>query len=544
MRSPSLRHVIHLTLTLADQSSPLWREIAVDRELTLADLNRIVTGILGGPQCGHHLFADDVTGPDRMYSSRRRWGDRWTMIDFRDPTVIDEATARIGATLARAGTLFLTHTCDARWVVAIKAGVDDIVSAAEPPARVIAGEGRSPLPCSRSEYEHTVLVGTLDDPEHPDHAAFRDHLAWLRGPWADDETAAFDAMSAQESLDDLFGSSPSPEGPVLSFVSQLPRIAQSSARTHVAAAGLDLPTVVTADEIDEFVRLLRWIVRRAGAGGIPIHAGEVDGSFVTDAATVLAIDEHRLREAVAAAKRLHLLYSRHGHLLAKRSVLEEAGDASRFWSVLAASLTQGGSLAASPEACQLLLLAMADGSLSDPAVGTRDISHAYDLMSATRVAAQSYTYYYDGVDGECGARCRCPASPVGTWHDLVTTTVRKAAEAASADGASTVISSVAAYRPDVPSDWTHGARPECDGYDVTPFATRRERRVAEDEPRRLLDDLGALTEVLSVLGLERDDHGSWIVPPTLREFARAALGARAARQHRTNVYDPVQYGAW
>lgn len=543
MRSPVLRHVVHLKLTLASHSATIWREVVVDRDLTLADLHRVVRVLLDGPRCAHHLFTDRIERSGGL-RPRRRWGDKWTMIDFRDPTVIDEATARIGTTLAGAGTLVLAHTCDTGWAVTIEPGIDDIVAAAEPPARLVGGEGRAPLPCSRGEYEHTVLADALDDPEHPQHAVFLQHLSWLRGPWAPTETEAFDAASIQDRLDEMLGAGPLTAPGLPSFVAQLPVVAQPGARARIAAAGLDLPTVVTTDEMTEFVRVLGWIVGRAHTDGIPLSDGTPETSFATDAALVLGVGEDRIRSTAAIAKRLRLLYTRHGRLRAKKSAADVITSAPALWSALAEAVRQSGSLGTPPPAAELLLLAIADGSLADPRTGTRDVAHAYELLNARHAVATEYRWPREADD--CGQRCECLASPAGTWHDLVTTTIQNAVLEARAAGVEHVISTVEADGLGLPWDWRHAGASVSDGYGPAHPAATRARQRAGDPAGRFLDDVRGLIEVLSVLGLDHADDGSWVVPPVLREFARAALQPDVSRriQARTSTYNYVQYGAW
>ena len=163
MRSPALRHVIRLRLTLVGPVPEIWREVVVDRELSLADLRGIIRAVFDGQICRHHLYTDTLDSP--VWSrSRRRWGDRLTMIDLRDPTIIDESTARIGRVLRDARPLYYGHTCEDGWLVEIEALEDDLVEASAPPARVTGGERRAPLACCRGAYEHAVLVGVLDRP--------------------------------------------------------------------------------------------------------------------------------------------------------------------------------------------------------------------------------------------------------------------------------------------------------------------------------------------------------------------------------------------
>ena len=52
----------------------------------------------------------------------------------------------------------------------------------------------------------------------------------------------------------------------------------------------------------------------------------------------------------------------------------------------------------------------------------------------------------------------------------------------------------------------------------------------------MLRELDDLIHLLSMFGLERVDDGSWIVPPTLQEFARESL--RRTSVDRVPAYAP------
>lgn len=127
MRSPAVRHVVRLRLTVMDELPLIWRDVVVDHDLSLAGLHRVLQAVFEGHTCHHHVFTDDVSSSG-WSRTRRRWGDRWTLIDLRDPTVIDEAKARVGRVLGDRRPLYFAHTCENGGLVEIEAHDEDIVA--------------------------------------------------------------------------------------------------------------------------------------------------------------------------------------------------------------------------------------------------------------------------------------------------------------------------------------------------------------------------------------------------------------------------------
>ncbi|MFB8385691.1 hypothetical protein ACFC3F_00950 [Microbacterium sp. NPDC055910] len=522
MRSSAVRHVTHLRLTLVGPVPEIRRDVAVDRSLSLADLHRIVLAVFDRPQCRHHLFTDTL---DRRSWSRgrRRWGDRWTMIDLRDPNVIDEATARIGSVLHESHTIYHGHTCPSGWLIEIEAGVDDIVPSSDPPARVLDGARRAPLPCCRRPYEHDVLVGVLADTDHPDHDAMRACLASTVGPWARFDPEEFDLGAVQRALDGLFTGAGG-RGPLTRLVDRFPAATRPGLRAHLAAAGLELPAVVTADEADDTVRDFRWLIECAGAAGIPLIDGAPDPSVIAKGIRELGGDEARMLQLVAWARRLRLLYLRGGRLIAKKSVLAAARSSFDLWMLLAEATMSGAVSRSSSTAQALFLLAIADGSLIDPEIGVEHAAQALQPMQ-TRFPPPWDMYEYSDRDDDCDSRCDCSDALGATWHALVTKAIRDAATAESRDGASTVASALepdAMHELGVPREWVAG--------DISAAASvaTRIRGKAETDSRKdaFMSEVGDVTDLLSLFGLARTDDGGWLVPSTLREFARAALQSR------------------
>ena len=385
MRSPNLRHTVRLRLTLIGPVPEIWRDVVIDRDLTLADLRCVIQAVFEGQVCKHHVFTDTVDSA--VWSrTRRRWGDRWTMIDFRDPTVIEEATARIGYVLGDARPLYYGHTCEGGWLVEVEAFEDDVTAASAPPVRVTGGERRTPLACCRGGYEHSVLVGVLADPDHPDREALRNLIENTIGPWSHFDPEEFDLAEAQRRIDALSlgtpdartGQLPEYSGPLASIVRRLPRAARSGLERHLAASGLDSARIrhdrrSTCGHSGVHV----GAVARRDDGGIPLIDGKVDPTDVQAGIEALGCDEERMRRLIAFAKRGHLLYSRSGRLLANKRSAAVARRPSELWSLLAREVVR---TVAPFDSGSLFLLAIADGSLADPAIGARRSAEALALL--------------------------------------------------------------------------------------------------------------------------------------------------------------------
>ena len=541
MRSPAPRHAIALRLTLVGTHPEIFREILADDDLTLEQLREVVRAAFDCFECHHHLFTDNLEGGG-WSRNRRRWGDRWTMIDFRDPTIIDEATVRVGSVFSGDAPIYFTHSCDANWLVEIERGVDQVVPASAPRTRVVAGEERAPLACTRGPFEHEVLVAVLADPEHPDHGALRVRLEAAVGPWGSFDPGAFDADAAQRHLDGIVSPVPRGEettGVLSSLIHRLPRLARPGMRNHIAAAGLDLPVLITADEAEQFTRAFRWLIQRAARGGVPLAEGHGDPAFVRECADALGWDVEEVQRLITASRQLRLLYPRSGRLLAKRSVVTATESPTTFWTGLAEAVTFSSQT--DPTTRDLLLLAIADGTLPLGRAGLERVATAYELAIRRsrdhgRHAYGRYPQYTDSTDcgygdsvmyrtqHDCGERCDCPQIDGTSWHDIVAKSIRDAAGSAAADGAVPVAATM-----DLDELMTAGVWPEWVTSTVRSnsiFGSTMQSRGGSG--RRLdtaafLRDASGLIDLLSLFGLRRLDDDGWSVPPTLREFARSAL---------------------
>lgn len=532
MRSSALRHLVPLRLTLAGTHPEIWREVVVDHDLSLDDLRRIVQSVFPVFDCRHHIFTDSLESPG-WSRTRRRWGDRWTMIDFRDPTIIDETTARVGTVLTGSEPIYFTHSCDADWLVEIERGVDDIAPASVPRSRIVGGERHSPFGCARGPYEFEVLVAVLDDPDHPDHERLRASVDAALGPWGAFDPVALDIDPAQQTWIDSPDETRRREASLLpSIVNRFPRLAVPGLHRHLAAAGIHLPLVVTTDDAAALTHDFRWLIDRADRDGVLLSDGTVDDAFVAEGCDALHRDQRYVLALVSTARRMRLLYSRSGRLIPKKAVVTAAASATALWTTLAEAIA---ALTVVPSMIRdLLLLAIADGSLArDGGVASAAAAALAESGRRRRVSAPGWAYddfsyrrSYMYADQDCRQDCDCPRVDGSTWHDIVASAIRSAAASAGGDGI------VVAATMDIDELSDAGVRPEwvahttasrADYFDpCDPGFISSAGDSEHDDGAAFIREAADLLEILALFGLE-GDPGGWVVPPTLQEFARAAL---------------------
>ncbi|MGZ0713129.1 IS1096 element passenger TnpR family protein (plasmid) [Coraliomargarita sp. W4R53] len=520
MRSSAIRRVLHLELVLSDYDPAIVRVVAIDPDLTLGDLTKVLRAALDLGRCTRHLYTRSRNG-DRW--PRQRWGDRWTMIDLRDPTVIDETTARISTVLGGGEPLWFSHTCDSSFAVRIVAGIEEFVHATDAPVRIVSGERAAPLPCTRGPLEHSVLLDILGDAEHPQHEALQVRLAAAVGPWVTFNPAQFDSAQTKLSLDGAAGGAASHgrAGRLDRMVDALPRAVRPGLRAHLSSAGLELPAVVTVHEAERMLSELSWVLTRASGAGVVFTAGTIDPVALREGADSLGVSTERVTALFATARGLRFMYSRRGHLITNKAVSVAIADPIALWSKLACAVFEA--LPSSDRgAYELLLFAVADGDAANPAFGMSRAADAFAMISP-------YTSWSSADDecygGGCNQTCDCPRVNGTNWHDVVDSSIRDAASTAAQDESRLVVSQLV-YQDDVniPREWAdvlaeiHGSPTAWSG---EPSVT-----MPRNNEAAFLDAAAPLVELLSLFGLAHEDDGSWTVPPTLQQFAHSALQNR------------------
>jgi hypothetical protein len=206
--------------------------------------------------------------------------------------------------------------------------------------------------------------------------------------------------------------------------------------------------------------------------------------------------------------------------MANRRSAAAATSPGALWSLLAREVVRVVAPGASGD---LFLLAIADGTLADPEIGTRRIVEALALL-------QHDSRYGDWwpspmPTGDCEQACDCPAGAGENWHEIIARSIRAAASHGQHDDNGWPLA--AGLSPDEAHDL--GFVPEWFDYPAErglALAVRTHAHVSIDEAT-VLRGLTELIDLLSTFGLQRTDDGVWIVPPILREFARECLQSAA-----------------
>ncbi|MFT4230580.1 MAG: hypothetical protein QM602_09840 [Microbacterium sp.] len=412
MRSSSpVRHLLHLRAVVAGISPPIARELHVDRDASVEDLRRALQAAFGLTGCERYEFTDsrdpalpagadlaELTEADLYEHQRRvskqwpprqpdqRWGDRWTMIDHRDPSVHLDAVAcvselfrsrpapipwyehRSEAPRSRVVCYFqcdhvephTTWQAGHPWWLTLEVVGDDIAFASEPAATLVGGSGARPHDERLGAHRHAVLLAQWRDADAPEHATARAQAAAAVGPWATFDPDAFsldaERVEFERAMTGDAGGIPSPRAAEL--LGSVRRTARPGLRRHLEAVGVGIPSVVTAEEAAQAVEPFRRLILDAVTGaGRPFE--EVD-------AEVARFDERTDRPDAAAAlledaRRLRLIYRRAGSWRVRRDALgAAAAGAVALWRLLARAVGEGGS-------CERLhvLLAIADGTIAD-----------------------------------------------------------------------------------------------------------------------------------------------------------------------------------
>lgn len=468
MRNPVLRRTLRITVTVLGLAPPVWRELIVDRDLSLAELHTALALAMDWPADAHHVFTDreplsrldDV--PWNGYGSPRRWGDRWTMIDWRDPEVIESHTVCVGPLLDE-GPLF--HGCDVAglWWCRIEARGDDIELVDAPLVRLTTGSGRAPLPGGPDVDELPRMHAILSDPAHDEHARVTAEFARVIGPWTTYVPTSSDLESARRAVSARFGDADRPRASPRrpretrvrtradALVDAVPPAARRSLRDHLDRVTASNPGPIDPDALADTLRPFSWLVSTIGDEGAPLVDGFLAPELAREGARALDLPIEAMRELVVQARDLRLVRRWRGRLVMLVAAEPVRASPLALWNHLARTVWQGhdvfGSVHSEHEVA-LLLLAIADGSLSDPRVGARRLEAALDLLPA--------------------------------------------------------------WGYDEPRSW------------ALPVEGGRRSALALDAPRRSVNDL-TRAHALAFLGLVRDAHGTWQTPPGLRAFAIAAL---------------------
>ncbi|MEQ6896045.1 hypothetical protein [Microbacterium sp. KR10-403] len=402
MTTTTVESALSLTVVLRGVDPPVERTLAVGAHHTLADVHRAIQIAFDGDTDARHVFSDQEPFPGGFPASpeyerdvcawyrgqehygwrpRRRWGDTWTMIDWRDPNVLSESTA--GVTDAFAGSSRLHYRCDDpcgrgddAWFT-----IDARESAADPSAlRVVSGRGRSPLSLF-AVAEYAQLLREYSDGQHPEHDAAVARLTRACGPWDGFDPRGFDPRWAQQRLDRLHDYSGTRERTVLDAVAeQLPSSNASGLQRHLLSHGLHVPPTVTPGDAARFVRPYSWFIEHCREG-LPLEDGLLTPEHQWEWVDATECDPARFAVFQASARALKLVRTLQGRLLTLKGALPLADDPLALWERVAREFPEGRRYTVRL-AEVLFFLAIVDGSISREGDdgGLQRIARVHDLL--------------------------------------------------------------------------------------------------------------------------------------------------------------------
>lgn len=156
---------LQLRITLRDIEPPVWRRFAVDDDLTLAQLHRVVQEGFGWQDCHLHEF----------HFGKARFGCPDYDDDFpsEGPPLGDERKTALASALGTHGRFEYWYDFGDDWWhdIVVEATLDADPGA--PVAVLVAGERACPPEDCGGPHGYVELVAALRDPAHPEHAELR-----------------------------------------------------------------------------------------------------------------------------------------------------------------------------------------------------------------------------------------------------------------------------------------------------------------------------------------------------------------------------------
>lgn len=395
-RHTPVRYLLRIRAEIEGISPPIVRELTIDRDVDAGVLARALKAAFGLTGCARHEFTDsrdphfpdhpdlaalsesDLYEHDRRLRKQwppyrgpeRRWGDRWTMIDARDPHTIFETSVTV-AQLFRpaaywddlcAGSIFFR--CDHEdsyssgraglpWWLRLDLIGDGIDLGSGPVAQLADGVGAAPFDSEAGAHSYATLLAQWRDEQSPGHAEARARARGMAGPWAafDPDTCDLDADRA-ELASALGDAEPLPAG-AARLLESVPASVRPGLRRHLQLHGVGLPPVITSEQAEHAMALFRRVV---------IEVIGPEGRALDDAAVAVAElegDPDAAARLLEVMRSLRLIYRRNGSWRVPRDVLTQASRPLDLWHRVAWAVS------ILPGATPFLLLAIADGTIAD-----------------------------------------------------------------------------------------------------------------------------------------------------------------------------------
>lgn len=395
-RQTVTRSLVRIRAVLEGIDPPIIRELLVDRDADVGQLAVVVKAAFGLYRCERHEFTntrdprlpadtclaewseEEAYEHDRYLRKQwsipqpeRRWGDRWTMIDSRDPrTTLETSVAvtqlfqplyrweapRIPAVFFRCDSVerYSTWRAGRPWWLRLELMGDDIEAVSAPLAQMAGGSGATPFDSELGAHAFARVLAQWRDACSLEHSDARALVARTVGPWATFDPDAFDREAAQADVAAALGEAELLPTGARRLLESLPATVHPALRRHLIVHGVGLDPVITARQAESAVASFRRaLIDVIGADGRPLDAAEADLTGVLGDADAAA-------EFLEQLRRLRLIYRRSGTWRVKRDVLEAASDPLALWRRLAREVD-----AFLHGDARLLLLAIADGTIAD-----------------------------------------------------------------------------------------------------------------------------------------------------------------------------------
>ncbi len=419
------RRILRLRIALVGSEPEIWRTVDVDETLTLAQLHVVLQIAFGWQNTHLHQFTEEdpglvPTGIPRIGRRPRTWMDQWSLLESGEPGDEDEADTTIAAAMQFDGPLWYEYDFGDCWMHRIDLIERAPAHSGEPRVTLVRGERRGPFEDSGGIRGYEDMLDVLADVHHPDHDRVSEWVRATAGPWAsfDPADAGLDAARAELTLlaegrdpaGDMSGLIDPSRGidaasPIVRLAEELPVPLRVDLRRHLSGANLLDP--VEIDDPAALIRPFAWLLARVGDGMPLTSAGWMPPATVRAAMVELgwsgalwgqanreqnAIPVRVLRESAEA---LRLVRKLKGALVAPAKVRAIAQDAGALADQIAHMLLRQRMSEHHRLASTLLVLALADGSVSTDAEGEEHVlAVLYDLGWVTEDGAPLDSRWY------------------------------------------------------------------------------------------------------------------------------------------------------
>lgn len=409
-----------IRVSIVGSDPEIWRELAVNGDLTLAELHDVLQIAFGWRDSHLHNFTDQNPFAPRHELPRIGRNPRtWAPDDLEND---DDVLAENEATLAQiffgfAGPLYYIYDFGDGWIHEIEL-IEPIEHApAAPRAIALRGERRGPLEDSGGIAGYAEKLAILADPQHPEHEEIAEWMRWVAGPWLpfDSDFLDIDTINAElgTRFDGDFGMSGLPteafpghlkpaehavgnsstvpllpdDAAIIDLLARLPVPLRSELRGLLRRTGALRPVEIDAQTAAIMVEPFLWLLRRAGKSGIRLtQAGWLPPAVVSEAMLELGWADRWFGKAnredqtapIATlrneAVRFGLLHKRKGVLLPTAAALPYLDDPLGLWRMLADTFLRR--IRSDPERDIATLIALDIATGHEPESGA---GFAYDM---------------------------------------------------------------------------------------------------------------------------------------------------------------------